>query len=72
MNNDDDMDSIDLDDKSQHAKSHQNWLLTEARVEEAREIDAALAAVNRGGNGGGDGSDGVGELMDMIIREWQD
>lgn len=46
-------------------------LLTEARVEEAREIDAALAAVNGGGNGD-DGNDRVGELMDRIIREWQD
>ncbi|CAL9103594.1 unnamed protein product [Musa acuminata var. zebrina] len=43
-------------------------LLREARIDEARELDAALKAVEEGG----EGFDSALELLDRIIREWEE
>lgn len=43
-------------------------LLQEARIDEARELDAAL----KGLEGGGGEFDRVAELLDRFVRDWEE
>ncbi|KAG1365135.1 putative pentatricopeptide repeat-containing protein, mitochondrial-like [Cocos nucifera] len=43
-------------------------MLREARIDEARELDAALKCIEEEGNGFG----GAVEVLDRLLREWEE
>ncbi|KAK8966865.1 hypothetical protein KSP40_PGU015628 [Platanthera guangdongensis] len=47
-------------------------LLREARVQEALDLDSAINMVGEAGDGHGDRIDGVVELLDSMIKDWED
>lgn len=47
-------------------------LLTEARVDVAKELDAAIAAATAAAGEDKGVGDGIGELIDRILGEWEE